>query len=177
MQKEYKPVLINLLAIAKYEGMPDYPIQFMTTGRLYEDQGNGAVLRYTESQQDEDSGEVNVSDIALHIRGREVTMTRTGDFSNTMLFSKNHRYEGVYHTPYGDISMAVFSRDVFCHIEPEQGAVHLKYQLDLQGRYASSHELHLEYTLASEERHTGRKEKQQKKPQEERTEKKADDHK
>ena len=60
MQKEYKPVLINLLAIAKYEGMPDYPIQFMTTGRLYEDQGNGAVLRYTESQQDEDSGEVNV---------------------------------------------------------------------------------------------------------------------
>ena len=29
-----KPVLINLLAIARYDHAPDYPIQFMTKGKL-----------------------------------------------------------------------------------------------------------------------------------------------
>ena len=34
MGKE-KSVLINLLAIARYEHAPDYPIQFMTKGTLH----------------------------------------------------------------------------------------------------------------------------------------------
>ena len=32
--KEEKRVLINLLAIAHYDQMPDYPIQMMTIGKL-----------------------------------------------------------------------------------------------------------------------------------------------
>ncbi len=141
-----KTVLINLLAIAKYEGMPDYPIQFMTTGKLYSCPEKGSVLKYREVQQDEESGEVTESEITLSVSGKNVTMIRAGDFSNTMMFSKNHRYEGTYHTPYGDMNLAVYSRDVSCSMHDDQGAIHLKYQLDIQGRYASSHELHLEYT-------------------------------
>ena len=35
MENKQTPVFINLLAIARYDQMPDYPIQFMTTGKLY----------------------------------------------------------------------------------------------------------------------------------------------
>ena len=39
-----------------------------------------------------------------------MTMERKGDFSNTMVFAKGQRFEGVYHTPYGEMDMAVFTR-------------------------------------------------------------------
>lgn len=145
MTKE-KQVLINLLAIARYEHTPDYPIQFMTRGKLKLGINNDAVLEYTESQQDEDTGEISTALITLKMEKNSVTMTRKGDLSNTMVFIPEQRFEGVYRTPFGDMDMAVTSRGVHCDIGESKGSVHLKYQLDLQGSYTSTNELHLEYT-------------------------------
>jgi len=74
-----------------------------------------------------------------------VTMQRSGDFSNTMVFSSGKRFEGTYHTPYGEMDMAVFTKEAACRIGNLEGSLHLKYQLQIQGNYASSNELHLEY--------------------------------
>ena len=141
-----KPVLINLLAIARYDHAPDYPIQFMTKGKLRIGDEEKAVLEYTESQQDEETGEITTAQVTLSMEKNRVTMTRNGDYSNTMVFVPEQRFEGVYQTPYGAMDMAVFSRRVRCDIGDRKGSVHLKYQLDIQGAYASSNELHLEYT-------------------------------
>ena len=144
MGKE-KPVLINLLAIAKHEHAPDYPIQFMTRGLLHLGDHDDAVLEYTESQQDEETGEISTAQITLSMEKNRVTMTRQGDFSSMMVFVPEQRFEGVYRTPFGDMDMAVYARRVRCDIGEKKGSVHLKYQLDLQGAYASTNELHLEY--------------------------------
>ena len=56
--KHNTPVFINLLAIARYEQMPDYPIQFMTVGNLSYTNKDEAQLDYAESQQDEETGEI-----------------------------------------------------------------------------------------------------------------------
>ena len=141
-----KPVLINLLAIAKYEHAPDYPIQFMTKGTLHLGERNDAVLEYTESSQDEETGEISTSQVILSLEKDRVTMTRKGECSNTMVFVPDHRFEGIYQTPYGDMDMAVYARGVRCEIGEQKGSVHLKYQINLQGAYASTNELHLEYT-------------------------------
>ena len=140
-----KPVLINLLAIAKYEHAPDYPIQFITRGMLHLDNKNGAVLEYTESQQDEETGEIITAQVPLEMEKNRVTMTRQGEYSNTMVFVPEHRFEGTYQTPFGSMDMAVFARGVRCDIGEQKGSVHLKYQLDIQGAYTSTNELHLEY--------------------------------
>ena len=139
------PVLINLLAIAKYDQAPDYPIQFMTQGMLTVGDAGDAVLEYNETQQDEDTGEVTTSLITLALEKNRVTMTRQGEYSNTMVFIPDRRFEGVYQTPYGNMDMAVFARGVHCDIGRDRGSVHLKYQLHIQGSYASTNELHLEY--------------------------------
>ena len=144
MAKEQN-VLINLLAIARYDRTPDFPIQFMTKGKLTLHGDDPALLEYTESQQDEETGEITTALITLVLEKNRVTMTRKGEFSNTMVFVPEQRFEGVYSTPYGDMDMAVFSRGVRCDIGEKKGSVHLKYQLDIQGSYASSNELHLEY--------------------------------
>lgn len=146
-----KPVLINLLAIARYDHAPDYPIQFMTKGKLRLGDEANAVLEYTESQQDEETGEITTAQVTLSLEKNRVTMTRNGDYSNTMVFVPERRFEGVYQTPYGAMDMAVFSRGVRCDIGDRKGSVHLKYQLDIQGAYASSNELHLEYTESESE--------------------------
>ena len=145
MENKQTPVFINLLAIARYDQMPDYPIQFMTTGKLYYKNETEAMLQYVESQEDEETGEITKSDISLFLSNGKVTMERSGDFSNTMVFSRGKRFEGVYRTPYGEMDMAVFTKEAACRIGNRDGSLHLKYQLQIQGNYASTNELHLEY--------------------------------
>ena len=152
MKKDETNVLINLLAIAKYDQAPDYPIQFMTSGTLSMKEEGGAVLEYRETDQDEETGEVSTSLIRLAMEKNQVTMTREGEYSNTMVFMPERRYEGVYQTPFGKMDMAVYSKGVSCDIGKEKGSVHLRYQLALQGAYVSTHELHLEYTANRKDR-------------------------
>ncbi len=150
MNPKEKPVLINLLATARYDQAPDFPIQFMTRGSLSMLRNGEAVIRYTEAFHDDDSGETMTATVSLEMSKDRVTMTRYGDVTNTMVFVPQQRYEGVYQTPYGDMNMGVFARDVVCRIGSEKGSVHLKYQLDFQGTYTSTNELHLEYTAEQE---------------------------
>ena len=144
------PVFINLLAIARYDHMPDYPIQFMTVGNLSYSGPDEAQLQYVESQQDEETGEIMKADVSLSLRDGRITMERKGDFSNTMVFAKGQRFEGVYHTPYGEMDMAVFTKEAACRFGQAEGNIHLKYQLNIQGNYASTNELHLEYRAERE---------------------------
>ena len=139
------PVLINLLATARYEHTPDYPIQFMTRGVLSMVEDGKAQIKYTEAIQDDDSGEIMTAEVLLEMSRNRVTMTREGDVSNTMVFIPRQRSEGLYRTPYGSMNMGIYARKVDCRIGPESGAVHLHYQLDFQGSYTSTNELHLEY--------------------------------
>ena len=144
------PVFINLLAIARYDHMPDYPIQFMTVGNLIYSGPDDARLQYVESQQDEETGEIIKADVCLSLRDGRITMERKGDFSNTMVFAKGQRFESVYHTPYGEMDMAVFTKEAACRFGQAEGNIHLKYQLNIQGNYASTNELHLEYRAERE---------------------------
>ena len=154
--ERHTPVFINLLAIARYEHSPDYPIQFMTTGKLFYRNPDEALIQYVESQQDEETGEITESNISLSFQEGRITMERTGDFSNTMVFSRGQRYEGVYRTPYGEMDMAVFTKEAAARIGSTEGSMHLKYQLDIQGSYASSNELHLEYRADRNDRSGGK---------------------
>ena len=114
------PVLINLASMASYDGMTEDPLQMMTTGVLVPGK-DSLLLRYVENQEDESTGEVMVSEIQLELRKDQVMMNRMGEFSNTMLFRRNKRYETTMRTPYGDLPMAVFSRDVRCELGKENG--------------------------------------------------------
>ena len=142
------PVVINLASLASYDGITDDPMQVMTTGTLFPQEGF-SLLKYQERQEDEATGEVMESEIQLMLKKDQVTMNRMGAFSNTMMFKPNKRFETTFQTPFGELPMAIYSRDVKCDIGNRQGKVHLKYELSMQGAYASTNELHLEYWAKS----------------------------
>lgn len=145
MKKKENPVYINLTALASYNGTTDDPIQFITTGTISRPEKEHVILRYRESQPDGDTGKVMDSDIELDLRKDQVMMTRNGEFASTMVFSRDRRFEGKYTTPYGEMDMAVDTRQLSCALGEREGTIHLRYHLNIQGNYASTNELHLVY--------------------------------
>ena len=52
--------------------------------------------------------------------------------------------------------MAVYTREAACRFGKSEGNIHLKYQLDIQGNYTSTNELHLEYRTGKENADAGK---------------------
>ena len=133
------PVLVTLSSYAKGEhGEKEQPIKLMCHGKL-KLTADGCMLKYQEIQQD-DTGATNAQDVILNIQpkdGPRVTMTRLGDYGTTMVCVKDRRFEGAYHTPYGDLALALYAMQVQCKVAEDYGSVHLEYQLDMQGSYSA----------------------------------------
>lgn len=139
------PVVLTLLGRSQTApDDPGDPIRLMTTGQL-SITGDMYILQYKETQPDDSTAQ----DVVLQMQPGRVVMTRLGDFGTSMAFAKGQRFQGVYHTPYGDLEMAIYATKVNCSLSPEKGKVHLLYQLDMQGSFAAMNELKLEY-VASE---------------------------
>ena len=148
MKKETNrtPVTINLISTARSSpDEPDLPMQLLTTGELEKRPDASWVLRYTETQEDEETGEPMKADVTLLMKKDRVIMHREGAFRNTMVFVRGQRFEGLYSTPFGDLPMAVYTHRMSCDVEKDRGSVTLHYQLDMQGAYASTNELHLNF--------------------------------
>ncbi len=138
------PVLVSLLTVTRYPNMV-YPVQIMARGKVLPMDRGRAVLKYVETQTDEETGQLSDSFVTVQIGANDVTILRESEVTNTMVFSRGQRYEGVYNTPYGELSMGIFTRDIRTAVAPDRGSVHLKYMLDFNGGRVSTNEIHLEY--------------------------------
>lgn len=139
------PVLVSLTGYTvEGDGSQDSPIKLTTRGMMSKE-GSLYTLEYDETQTDEDSGAMMTQHIVLTMQTNRVQMTRMGDFGTTMVFVKDKRFEGDYHTPYGDLSMAVFATKVSMTLSEKKGSLHLQYQLSVQGQYSGMHDLRMEY--------------------------------
>lgn len=145
MDKKAKPVLVTLVSGSHAEGeAQEELIRLRCQGELKETP-SGYMLRYQEVQADEESGQSVSQDVILSLQPDRVTMTRLGAFGTTMVFVKDRRFEGAYHTPYGDLGMALYAIQVNCKLGPDSGSVHLEYQLDMQGSYAAVQTIDVTY--------------------------------
>ena len=146
MNKNAKPVLVTLVSGSHSgDSEPEELIRLRCQGELKET-STGYLLRYQEVQTDEETGKTVSQDVILSLQPDRVTMNRLGAFGTTMVFVKDRRFEGAYHTPYGDLGLALFATQVSCRLGPDSGSVHLEYQLDMQGNYAAVHTIDVTYT-------------------------------
>ena len=86
------------------------------------------------------------SPVSLTIQPGRVVMNRSGEFCTSLVFVKDTRFEGLYHTPYGDMGLALYTTHVYSRITEEKGTVHLEYQIDMLGGYNTTQIIHLDYT-------------------------------
>lgn len=139
------PVRLTLESSSRDDsGTVDTPIRIMTTGQL-KPISSGYMLRYVESATDEGTGQITSSPVTLSLQPDRVVMNRAGEFGTTMVFVKDTRFEGLYHTPYGDMGLALYTTHVYCKTAPDRGTVRLEYQIDMHGRYAATQTIALDY--------------------------------
>lgn len=134
MANDIKPVLVTINSYARSGDESDAPMRLRCNGQL-RPTSSGCMLRYQEVQSDEGTGESVSQDVILAIQPDRVTMTRLGAYGTTMVFVKDCRFQGAYHTPYGELELALFTTNVTVQTGPDSGSVHLEYQLDMQGNY------------------------------------------
>lgn len=146
MEMKGKPVLVALVSGSHTEGEEkEELIRLRCQGELREAASGGYLLRYQEVQTDDETGQTVSQDVILSLQPGRVTMNRLGPFGTTMVFIKDRRFEGAYHTPYGDLELALYATQVNCRLGPESGSVHLEYQLDMQGNYAAVQTIDVTY--------------------------------
>lgn len=145
MSADIRPVLVSLKSSAR-NGEEETPVMSLRCQGQLRMTATGYMLRYTEVQKDEDTGRAVSQDVILALQNDRVTMTRLGEYGTTMVFIKDRRFQGAYHTPYGDLELALFATQVNVQMGPESGSVHLEYQLDMQGSYAAVQVIDVTYT-------------------------------
>ncbi len=116
-------------------------VRLLTTGTLT-GRDDAWRIDYTETQPDSSASH----DVVVKMQKGVVTMERLGDYATSMVFEKGRRFEGSYHTPFGALDMGIFSTTVKYNVDEQKpGEVNLKYQLDLQGQFAATHELRIRF--------------------------------
>ena len=141
-------VLLSLHASASVEGEQGEAIQLLTTGEWTHEKGID-LIRYEEAL--EDGG--NRTQVLLSLQDGGVTMLRQGAYETNMVFRKGQRYESQYTTPFGTMEMAIFCTKVNCAIKEHDGTLQLQYRLDLNGQYASMHQMEMRFAVKDQERH------------------------
>lgn len=133
------PVLISLKSNAhRDEVSEDENMSMLTSGQLEVDDTR-AVIRYEESIDES----VPPQQVEVRIEDESVTMNRGGVYSAQMVFRLGCRYEGQYHTPYGDMDLALYCTKLAYDIGDDGGTLELSYQLDINGKFAAMHDMEL----------------------------------
>lgn len=147
MEQKLTPVIVTISSYAKGErGEKEDAIQLICHGQLRKVSG-GYMLRYEEVQTDDETGQSVSQDVILTLQPGRVSMTRMGDYGTTMVFVKDRRFEGAYHTPFGDLAMALYAMQVQTSLADDHGNIRLEYQLDMQGSYGAVQHIDISYCL------------------------------
>ena len=133
------PVLISLKSSAhRDEAAEDENMSMLTSGQLEVDDAK-AIIRYEESIDES----LRPQKVEIIVEDETVTMNRGGAYSTQMVFRLGCRYEGQYHTPYGDMDLALYCTKLGYDLGDDGGALELSYQLDINGRFAAMHDMEL----------------------------------
>lgn len=133
------PVLISIRSNAhRDEAVEDETMTMLTSGTLEVDDVR-AVIHYEETLDES----LPAQPVTVTVEDECATMSRGGAYATQMVFRTGCRYEGSYHTPFGDMDLAVYCTRLGYDLGDDGGTLELTYQLDLNGRFAAMHDLEL----------------------------------
>lgn len=133
------PVLISIRSCARRDDMEeDETISMIVSGQM-ELEEDGAVIRYEESLDES----LPPQSVTVTVRDEAVTMDRAGEYAANMLFRMGCRFEGLYHTPAGEMELAIYCTRLDYDLGEEGGEIQVSYQLDLNGHFSAVHDMEM----------------------------------
>ncbi len=121
-------VLIHICNQQTMDGQSE-TIEMDVVGALSQTE-DGFLLTYTEYDED-----ANRCDTAVRVTGEDtVSVTRHGNFSSEMLFEAGRRGSFVYGTPYGTLTMGLYTKSVENALHADGGRLRFSYSTDFQSQ-------------------------------------------
>lgn len=120
-------------------------MRMMCPGTLTIQKEDTYLLHYTETMQDEDTGASISAEVRLRIQPGHVIMMRSGAYGTTMVFTRGQHFDGTYHTPYGDMAMALYTTRLLTSMDPAHTRIVLDYQLDLNGGFGTMRHMQIDF--------------------------------
>lgn len=75
-----------------------------------------------------------------------VSITRTGTANSNLVIETGKKHHCLYGTPYGDITVGVFTHNIENDLSENGGNLYLKYTIDVNSAYMSDNEIYIECT-------------------------------
>lgn len=109
----------------------------LTTSGSFELTENGCRVSYTETDE-----ELTNCVTDLEVEGsQKISMTRSGKYNTEMVIEKDRRHTCYYATPYGELIMGIFGKNVSNDIGENGGKLKFSYTIDFNNAPASENEL------------------------------------
>ncbi|MGN0630280.1 MAG: DUF1934 domain-containing protein [Ruminococcus sp.] len=75
-----------------------------------------------------------------------VSITRTGTANSNLVIETGKKHHCLYGTPYGDITVGVFTHKIENDLSENGGSLYLKYTIDVNSAYMSDNEIYIDCT-------------------------------
>lgn len=120
-------VIIKIKNIQTAEDMNEQT-ELITEGRFYESNGKLYIF-YSEDE----IAETSACTVMIVVNGKNVTISRKGDFSSKMNYTEGECEQILYHTPYGDIPLVLRTIKIKNMLTESGGELNLQYKLSVNG--------------------------------------------
>jgi len=119
-------------------------IELTTIGTLRDD-GKSYVIKYTEEQEPPFSP-VKVT-VRIFKDESAVEMTRSGAAGSCLLIEKSKRNMCQYGTPYGNMLMGIYGREIETAVNGDEGSFNFGYDIDINGSVTSRNTVNMTYSI------------------------------
>ena len=109
-------------------------------------EGNFAVrdgaflITYEDSMMSDELGVVNTS---IKVKGKVVTISRSGAYRSKFTVEKGKRCNSLYETPFGRMTMGFFGEEVVNNLTEDGGKLSVKYSVDVNNSEINKNEIYV----------------------------------
>ena len=126
----------RIIKITDLEADGEDAVELTTRGVLRGDENNYS-LHYEEI-----FGEGLSSKTVIRVKNKKsASIIRKGSINTEIMLEAGKRHNCSYQTPYGDMMVGVFAREVFSSVGEHGGELRLHYTVDLNGSLNASKEM------------------------------------
>lgn len=124
-----RKVNVSIKGVQKQDGETN-DVELFTEGEFYKENSN-YILRYEESEMTGLEGTTTTVEIAKD----KVSLIRTGNVNNQMLFIKGKKTTSYYNTEYGSLYIGVMAEKLDVSVDDDGGELNINYILDINEEY------------------------------------------
>lgn len=129
-----KDALLSIRSTQRFEGCDEEKIDLITQARFYK-RGGKFYISYEESEL---TGLLGTR-TTVKIDGDTVTMMRTGTYPSEMIFGKNQRHVGLYHTEFGEMTISTHTNQLRNTIGEYGGELEIDYTVEVDQSMIGNH--------------------------------------